>query len=244
MTRRRHLAGVFACSLALAAAALGPLTGCKKDQAGIAAEQTVLPTVRDDAKGLSFTYVDEKGNPHVVDTIAEVPPAQAQKVRVMDPAHAPPEDMMYLADLTRKNEDGTYAVAQSPRSEFESYIVERRKAVGPTLASNGANAQGGAVQGDGGISLGALAATGQPRVIIYGAEWCGACHEAAKWLSGKHVKFVEKDIEKDSGAEREMRAKLAKAGLSGGSIPVIDVGGKIMVGFSAPKIQAALGDTI
>ncbi len=241
MTAHRRIAAVFGCILALSSTTLA---GCKKDPAQIAAEQSQkeLPAVRDDAKGLSFTYVDEKGNPHVVDTVAEVPPAQAQKVRVMDPAHTPSEDMMYLADLTTKNADGSYAVAQAPRSDFETYIVERRKAVGPTLASNGGNGQG--AQGDGGISLGALAATGQPHVIIYGAEWCGACHEAAKWLTGKHVKFVEKDIEKDSGADREMRAKLAKAGLSGGSIPVIDVGGKIMVGFSAPKIQAALGDTI
>ncbi len=243
MIPQRHLTAVFACILALAPVASSALlaAGCKKDGGGIAADQTALPSVRDDAKGLSFTYVDEKGNPHVVDTVAEVPGAQAQKVRVMDPAHAPPEDMMYLADLTKKSADGQYPVLVAPRSDFESYIVERRKALGPTLASNafGASSPNGA---DGGAAI--LADANQARVIIYGAEWCGACHEAATWLTGKHVKFVEKDIEKDSGAEREMRAKLAKAGLSGGSIPVIDVGGKIMVGFSAPKIQAALGESI
>lgn len=211
------------------------VAACKKEAPPIAAE---LPTVRDDAKGLSFTYVDEKGNPHVVDTVAEVPGAQAQKVRVMDPAHTPPDDMMYITDLTKKNADGSYAVAVVPRQDFEGYIVDRRKALGPTLGSG--VAQNGSDAGAGSMVIDATS----PRVIIYGAEWCGACHEAAKWLTQKHVKFVEKDIEKDSGAEREMRAKLAKAGLSGGSIPVIDVGGKIMVGFSPPKIQAALGEAI
>lgn len=215
-TKNRHLAAVFACFVLLLAGAF-LLAACKKETPAIAAE---LPVVRDETLGLSFTYVDEKGNPHVVDTVAEVPGAQAQKVRVMDPAHAPPEDMMYLADFSKRKLDGSYAVSVAPRQDFESYIVERRKATGP------------------------IADVGSPRVIIYGAEWCGACHQAAAWLKGKNVNFVEKDIEKDSGAEREMRAKLAKAGLSGGSIPVIDVGGKIMVGFSPPKIQAALGDAI
>lgn len=231
-------------ALCVLAVALGSVSGCKKETPAIVAE---LPTVREDTQGLSFTFVDEKGNPHVVDTVGEVPGAQAQKVRVMDPAHTPPEDMMYLADLTRKNADGTFPVSVAPRQDFENYIVDRRKGVGPTLASN---AFGVGIAGDGGAAgangmvHGAAEAIGQPRVIIYGASWCGACHDAAKWLTAKNVKFVEKDIEKDSGAEREMRAKLAKAGLSGGSIPVIDVGGKIMVGFSASKIQAALGEQI
>lgn len=241
MIARHHFAGVFACVLALASAAL---PGCKKEDPPIGADQgpgAGLPSVRADSTGLSFTFVDEKGNPHVVDTVSEVPGAQAQKVRVMDPAHAPPDEMMYLADLTRKNADGTYAVSLAPRADFERYIVERRKAVGPTLASNAPGAQTGATT-DGGV--GAIRDNAEPRVVIYGAEWCGACHEAAKWLTGRHVRFVEKDIEKDPGADREMRAKLARAGLSGGSIPVLDVGGKIMVGFSAPKLQAALGDAI
>jgi len=223
--------------LSFVLASILAVSACKKDAPPIAAE---LPVLRDDTTGLSLTYVDEKGNPHVVDTVPEVPGAQAQKVRVMDPAHTPPDDMMYVTDLSKKTPDGSYAIAVVPRQDFESYIEGRRKSVGPTLA--GAAGFGATDAGAGRSDV--IADASKPRVIVYGAEWCGACHEAAKWLTQNHVKFVEKDIEKDSGAEREMRAKLAKAGLSGGSIPVIDVGGKIMVGFSAPKIQAALGEAI
>jgi hypothetical protein len=60
---------VFAWFVAFSAAAL-PAAGCKKETPAIVAE---LPVVTDDAKGLSFTYVDEKGNPHVVDTVAGCP---------------------------------------------------------------------------------------------------------------------------------------------------------------------------
>jgi glutaredoxin len=77
--------------------------------------------------------------------------------------------------------------------------------------------------------------------VIYGAEWCGACHDAARYLRQKGIAYVEKDIEKDPSAAREMQAKLARTGLRSGSIPVIDVRGKVMVGFNAQEIDAALG---
>ncbi|HWL84840.1 MAG TPA: glutaredoxin domain-containing protein, partial [Polyangiaceae bacterium] len=78
-------------------------------------------------------------------------------------------------------------------------------------------------------------------VIIYGAEWCGACHQAAAYLRAKGIPYVEKDIEADHGAAREMQTKLAKAGLNGGSIPVLDVRGKVMVGFNPHVVDEALG---
>jgi hypothetical protein len=64
------------------------------------------------------------------------------------------------------------------------------------------------------------------------------------YLRSKRVPFVDKDIEKDRDAAREMQAKLAKAGRSGGSIPVIDVHGKILVGFSPSAMDAALGQAM
>jgi glutaredoxin len=212
---------------------------CKKEDAPIVAD---LPTVRESSTGLSFTFVDDKGNYHVVDTTKEVPEADRALVRVMDAAHEPPEGSIFVADLSKLKTDGTFAVRVISRDEFDTLALNRRKAVGPTLAMNG---QTGALTGDGGAgSEAANDPNTAPRVIIYGAEWCGACKEAAAYLTRKHVRFVDKDIEKDSGAAREMNAKLAKSGQRGGGIPVIDVGGKIMVGFSAPKLDAMLGEAI
>jgi hypothetical protein len=48
-------------------------------------------------------------------------------------------------------------------------------------------------------------------------------------------------VETTPGAAAEMREKLARAGRHGGSIPVIDVRGQILVGFSAAAIDVALG---
>jgi glutaredoxin len=81
----------------------------------------------------------------------------------------------------------------------------------------------------------------RPAVIVYGASWCGACHQAMAYMKKKGIAFVEKDIEKDTGAEREMRSKLARAGINTGSIPILDVHGKIIVGFSEEALDKALG---
>ena len=81
-------------------------------------------------------------------------------------------------------------------------------------------------------------------MIIYGASWCGPCHQAAAYLKKKGVAFVEHDIEQDSSSRHEMQAKLAKAGMRGGSIPVLDVRGHILVGFDARAVDQALGTTL
>ena len=60
------------------------------------------------------------------------------------------------------------------------------------------------------------------------------------YMKRKGISFIEKDIEKDPGAAREMEAKLSKNGLRGGSIPVMDVRGTIMVGFDPERVEAAL----
>jgi glutaredoxin len=77
-------------------------------------------------------------------------------------------------------------------------------------------------------------------VIVYGASWCGACHEAVAYMKKRHIPVVEKDIEADEGAAKEMQKKLARAGVRGGSIPVIDVNGKILVGFEAHALESAV----
>jgi glutaredoxin len=127
------------------------------------------------------------------------------------------------------------------KHDFENIAEARREKKGPTLATA---ASAAASSGDvhtnpqNGNDNGGSA---QTTVIIYGAEWCGPCHEAAAYLRRKGIPFVEKDIEKDPQAAHEMQSKLKMNGIRTGSIPVIDVRGKVMVGFSAGSIDEALG---
>jgi glutaredoxin len=77
-------------------------------------------------------------------------------------------------------------------------------------------------------------------VIVYGASWCRPCHQAEAYLKGKGANVIMKDIEEMPGAQAEMRDKLEKSGQRGGSIPVIDVRGQILVGFSPQSVDRAL----
>lgn len=83
----------------------------------------------------------------------------------------------------------------------------------------------------------------RPATILYGASWCGACQMARSYLEKKGVAFIEKDIEEDSNAAWELRAKLARARIPLGSIPVLDVRGRLLVGFSELAIDQALDET-
>jgi glutaredoxin len=76
--------------------------------------------------------------------------------------------------------------------------------------------------------------------VIYGADWCKPCHQAADYLKGRGVTVIEKNIEESESAQAEMRQKLERAGRGGASIPVIDVMGQILVGYSPSALDRAV----
>lgn len=208
------------------------LAGCK-GKAPPPAAAAPLPVVTDQSTDLLFTWIDDKGEFHVEQKVASVPPSARDVVRVADPVKDPPQlDDVFVADLRNVGPDGHYAVRTMSRPEFEKLAVERRKANGAVLAERGAASAAPAESGAPGAE--------RPTVIIYGASWCGPCHQTMAYLKKRGVTFIEKDIEEDSGAAREMQAKLATAGKRGGSIPVIDIRGKILVGFDQRAVDEAL----
>jgi glutaredoxin-like YruB-family protein len=77
-------------------------------------------------------------------------------------------------------------------------------------------------------------------VVIYTTTWCGYCKKAKAYLKKKGVDFVEKDIEKDQDAAQELAQKAAAANVMPQGVPVIDVHGKLILGFDEAAIAAAL----
>lgn len=72
-------------------------------------------------------------------------------------------------------------------------------------------------------------------VIVYSADWCAFCHAAKQYFDSKGVKYEDRNVEQDPDYLKE---SVDKSGQQG--IPVIDIDGKIIVGFDRPKIDAAL----
>ncbi|MHB1864751.1 MAG: glutaredoxin family protein [Candidatus Saccharimonadales bacterium] len=72
-------------------------------------------------------------------------------------------------------------------------------------------------------------------VTIYSASWCGFCHAAKQYLDKLGIKYADHDVDHDFKAAQEAVAKSGQRG-----IPVLDIGGDIIVGFDRPKIDASL----
>lgn len=73
------------------------------------------------------------------------------------------------------------------------------------------------------------------KVTVYSTEWCPWCNKAKEFLKEHDVKFENKDVEKDQKAAEEM---VKKSGQSG--IPVIDIDGKIVIGFDEKALRELL----
>lgn len=207
--------------------------GCKRGSAD-GPDAGPPPVVRETNEGLVFTYIDDHGEFHVVGGVADVPEAARETVRVIDPSRdeGASGDTVFIADLRAAGADGTFPVRRMKRSELEALALARRPGA---AAASGSSAPGNAnPNGQGSPNSGA------PLVTIYGASWCGPCHQAEAFLTRRGIPFVKKDIEEDHQAAREMQAKLAKAGKQGGSIPVLDVKGTILIGFSPEAVERAL----
>jgi glutaredoxin len=235
-------------ALLLLFVALTVLAGCHKKKGGGATAKPDTPgiVVRDSSEGLLFTWIDDKGDFHVEQKATDVPMMGRDAVRVVDPNkdEGTHDNEVFVADLRQARPDGTYPIATMTRAAFEAIAEKRREKNGPTLATAASAAASAIAHADAtgtGPATAGQTGTARTTVIIYGASWCGACHEAAAYLRRKGIPFVEKDIEKDPQAAREMQAKLRSAGMRSGSIPVIDVRGKVMVGFNPASIDDALG---
>jgi glutaredoxin 3 len=72
-------------------------------------------------------------------------------------------------------------------------------------------------------------------VQVYGAPWCAFCHTAMDYLKSKGVAHTYIDVDKDPAKGLEAVEKSGQRG-----IPVLDIGGDIVIGFDRPRIDAAL----
>jgi glutaredoxin len=72
------------------------------------------------------------------------------------------------------------------------------------------------------------------KVVMYMTDWCGYCRKAREYLHSLGVHLVEYDIEKDAARREEMRK------LGGRGVPLIDVEGILIKGYSQQSIKDAV----
>jgi glutaredoxin len=196
-------------------------------------------TLTDETPNLLLTWIGEEGDFHVEESIAKVPEARRSQVRVVVTDRADGSGPnVYVADLTVKRPDGTYAVNTLPRSDWEKLGADLRKTRMEALAPNAAN--GKAAPQATPADAPEQAADSKVTAIVYGADWCKPCHDAERYLKSLGVAVTKKDIEASRAANAEMQEKLVRANRGGSSIPVIDVMGKIFVGYNPGSLKQAV----
>ena len=73
------------------------------------------------------------------------------------------------------------------------------------------------------------------KVIVYSTRTCPWCVKAKEFLTAKKVKFEDVRVDEDRAKAEEMIEKSGQMG-----VPVIDIDGKIIVGFDREAIERAL----
>ncbi len=102
-----------------------------------------------------------------------------------------------------------------------------KMAVPPPLSpADAQQARRAQVARNGGAKV-ARASAGAPQIILYSADWCGACRKAKRYLDGKGIAYDERNVDVPS-VQQELLGKTGQRG-----VPVIDVEGRIVTGFSA-----------
>ena len=69
-------------------------------------------------------------------------------------------------------------------------------------------------------------------IKVYSTPTCPWCTMAKQYLKSKNVNFDDLDVSKDRNAAAEMIQKSGQRG-----VPVLDIGGEIIVGFDQKTID-------
>jgi glutaredoxin-like YruB-family protein len=74
------------------------------------------------------------------------------------------------------------------------------------------------------------------KVSIYSTPWCHFCQMAKEFFKANSIAYTEFDVSKDMERRKEMIDKTHQMG-----VPVIDIDGKLIVGFNQDVIAKELG---
>ena len=80
-----------------------------------------------------------------------------------------------------------------------------------------------------------LGGTKMKKVIVYSTPSCPFCNMVKGFLKEKKIEFKNINVAEDHEKAQEMIEKSGQMG-----VPVVDIDGKIIIGFNKEKIEEAL----
>lgn len=73
------------------------------------------------------------------------------------------------------------------------------------------------------------------RVIVFSTPTCSYCNMAKQYFRQHKIKYRDVDVSRDAAAARDLMRRTGQMG-----VPVIEIGGKLIIGFDKPKINHLL----
>ena len=74
------------------------------------------------------------------------------------------------------------------------------------------------------------------RVVVFSTPTCPWCDRAKAYLRQNRIAFREVDVSRDPAAARDLVRRTGQMG-----VPVVEIGGKPVIGFDRAKIDRLLG---
>lgn len=177
---------------------------------------------------VELVYADSRASFRTARGVAGVPASSRAAVRVRTPGSG---DLVHLIDLRAPDRDGRFTTTLVSRLEFE------RRA----LAALAPGAGSRVTLGPPGPEVAAPAPAG---IVVYGTGWCGACTQARQNLERRRLAYRFRDVEGDPRAAAELAAALAALGVRADRVPVIDLHGRLLVGFEPARLDTLLGESL
>lgn len=198
-------------AIALASACNSPRSEKQPARAPEASAQPTLTIVSAERTDLLYRFRSSDGY-QTASQISEVPQAARGQVHVIDLSRTPQERATGWAQIFDLSKEGAYQGRLVKRAELEAALKAAHDAK-PKV----------------------------PQVIMYSTAYCGVCKKAARFMTKNGIPFVEKDIDKDKGAKRELVKKARAAGIQTNGVPVFDIGGKLQTGFDPGALLKMVG---
>jgi glutaredoxin len=170
-------------------------------------EPTPEPESEPETYRTYYKFVDASGSLHFVETLAQVPAGKRPQATRIE---------------LRSRVDETETARRSPKPAAEPQRAapapepERVLAAMHRLEEPPAN----------------LSALGEASVTVYTTAWCGWCRKTLAHLDQRGIPYVNRDIELEQGAARELRSKTGST-----AIPVVEVDGELVRGYDRKRLD-------
>jgi glutaredoxin len=215
------------------------LSACKKNPpSAVSGEQPPREVKKDST--LFFTYLEANGMFATTDKAENVPEATRRLVRIMGRGKGEPARLndlnVEVVDVRELLAKGRTQPRVMLREAFESSAFTQLVPGDSCLL---AGPHGPPLSEEPGRKG---PADEPPLAIVYGTRWCKACQETYRYLVANLIPYVAKDLEQDASAAHELAEKATRLGIPQGRVPVIDVRGRLLVGFDETRLNGFLAD--